>query len=90
MEQTSVIIITNLAFGEWPTVLGDPKMITALLDCITHHCDIVENDNDSWRFKKPQLTRSENRFPTSINLCNTKGHPFARRWGGLIERRPTP
>ncbi|MBY0054147.1 ATP-binding protein [Brevibacillus agri] len=51
-EQQSVIVTSNLEFGQWTSVFGDTKLTSALVDRLVHHAHILSFTGESFRFKQ--------------------------------------
>jgi len=50
-ERASMIVTTNLPFGEWTKVFPDARLAKAVVDRITHRAHIIETGTESWRFR---------------------------------------
>ena len=51
-ERRSVLVTSNLAFSEWGSVFQGDRMTAALLDRLTHRCEIFEMNGESYRFRE--------------------------------------
>jgi DNA replication protein DnaC len=58
-ERKSVIVTTNLGFGDWTRTFGDPTLTAALLDRITHKAHIINCTWESYRLKDTLTKKSK-------------------------------
>jgi len=58
-ERVSLIITTNLPFGEWVQVLGDERLTSGLLDRLTFRSHILEFVGESYRFRQQMVFEEE-------------------------------
>lgn len=56
-ERKSIVITTNLAFADWPSVFPNASCVTALIDRLTHHADICLIEGQSFRKREADASR---------------------------------
>lgn len=54
-EAKSIVITTNLQFGQWNHVFGDPILTEAVIDRLIHHSHLVVFNGDSHRYRESIL-----------------------------------
>lgn len=60
-EHKSIVLTTNLAFSQWPTIFPNATCATALIDRIVHHADILSIEGDSYRRRDAEATQQRRR-----------------------------
>ncbi len=60
-ERGSLLVTTNLAFKDWGTVFPNPACVTAILDRLTHHAEILTLTGESYRRREAEATQRTRR-----------------------------
>lgn len=54
-ENKSIVITTNLQFGQWNHIFGDPILTEAVIDRLIHHSHLLVFNGESFRYKESLL-----------------------------------
>jgi DNA replication protein DnaC len=60
-EKKSVVLTTNLAFRDWPTIFPNTTCATALIDRVVHHADVIAIRGDSYRAREADIDATARR-----------------------------
>lgn len=60
-EHKSVVMTTNLAFSDWPTIFPNATCATALIDRTVHHADVIAIEGDSYRRREAEADKKARR-----------------------------
>jgi DNA replication protein DnaC len=67
-ERASVLITSDLPFGEWNQIFQGERMTAALLDRLCHHCQIFEMNGESYRFRESMKQKKGKKPEHKANL----------------------
>lgn len=51
-ERRSLVLTTNLAFSDWPTIFPNATCATALIDRVIHHADVITIEGKIYRLRE--------------------------------------
>ena len=60
-ERRSILITTNLAFKDWADIFPNAACVTALLDRLTHHAEIIAITGESYRRREAEAAQKTRR-----------------------------
>ena len=62
-EKKSLVVTTNLAFSDWPSIFPNATSAVALIDRLVHHADVLVIKGDSWRRREAEQAVTKRRGP---------------------------
>jgi DNA replication protein DnaC len=78
-EHHSVIVTSNLQFGQWNTIFGDNRLTAALIDRLVHHAHILTFSGESYRLRKALSAGSSTYPKQDLNRSNASLTPTLKK-----------